>query len=87
MHDWQHNLIFAVIAIPLLWDVHMAFAIDAWRRRYGSHVRPWLDAVAEFEALSSLATYRFEHPDDPFPVIDEDGHGGHLDGRGLGHPR
>jgi hypothetical protein len=86
MHDWQHNLIFAVVAIPLLWDVHIAFAIDAWRRRYGSHVRSWLEVVAEFEALSSLATYRFEHPADPFPTIEENDNDASLAGEGLGHP-
>ena len=67
MHDWQHNLLFAIIATPLLWDVHVAFAMEAWRARYGRHVRDWLACVGDFEALSSLATYRFEHPADPFP--------------------
>ena len=85
LHDWQHNLIFAVIAIPLLWDVHLALSMEAWRRRYGHHVRIWLDAVGEFEALSSLATYRFEHPDDPFPAI-VDRADALFDGTRIGHP-
>ncbi len=86
MHDWQHNMIFAIIALPLLWDVHIAFAMEAWRRRYGAQVRVWLQSVGEFEALSSLATYRFEHPDDPFPEIDETAADGRLAGAALGHP-
>src|SRR6185295_4142556 len=67
MHDWQHNLIFAIVAAPLMWDEHLAWAMEAWRTRYGSQVRVWLDAVGELEALSSLAAYRYEHPDDPYP--------------------
>ena len=86
MHDWQHNMIFAVIAMPLLWDVHIAFAMEAWRRRYGAQVRVWLQSVGEFEALSSLATYRFEHPADPFPEIDDTATDARLAGASLGHP-
>ena len=85
MHDWQHNPFFAVIAIPLLWDVHLAFAMEAWRGRFGRQVRTWLHSVGEFEALSSLATYHFERPADPFPVIDGGG-GAVFEGTGLGHP-
>ncbi len=86
MHDWQHNLIFAVVAAPLMWDEHLAWAMEAWRQRYGSQVRVWLDAVGEFEALSSLAAYRYEHPDDPYPEIVDAAPDAIFDGRALGHP-
>ena len=39
MHDWQHNLIFVGIALLLMWSTHLAWALEAWRRRYGRHVR------------------------------------------------
>ena len=86
MHDWTHNMIFAAIAIPLLWDVHLAWAMEAWRARYGAHVRVWLDAVGEFEALGSIAAYRYEHPDDPYPEIIDGSADAIFDGHGLGHP-
>ncbi|MGE0445149.1 MAG: DNA mismatch repair protein MutS [Vicinamibacterales bacterium] len=85
MHDWQHNPFVAVIAVPLLWDVHVAFAMEAWRARFGREVRTWLQSVGEFEAISSLATYRFERPDDPFPTLDDGPHA-LFEGAGLGHP-
>jgi hypothetical protein len=84
LHDWEHNLIFAPFAATLQWGTHLAWAIEAWRTRHGVHVRRWLDAVAEIEALSSLATYRYEHPADPFPEI-LDGPAT-FDGERLGHP-
>jgi MutS-like protein len=84
LHDWEHNLIFAPFAATLQWGTHLAWAIESWRARHGVHVRRWLDAVAEIEALSSLATYRYEHPADPFPEI-IDGPAT-FDGEGLGHP-
>jgi hypothetical protein len=69
LHDWQHNIIFAPIAAMLMWETHLAWAIERWRRAHGSGVRAWLDAAGQFEAFSSLAAYRFEHPADPFPEI------------------
>jgi DNA mismatch repair ATPase MutS len=40
--------------------------------------------VGEFEALGSLASYAYEHPQDPFPELVEDG--ACFEGEGLGHP-
>ena len=84
LHDWQHNQIFAPIGAVLLWGTHLAWAIEAWRRVHGRHVRAWLATVGEFEALSSLSAYRFEHPADVWaetadglPV---------FDGTDVGHP-
>jgi hypothetical protein len=70
---------------PLLGLVTQAtLAIEAWRNRVGPHVADWVRAVGELEALASLATHAFEHPDDPFPeVVDA---GPCFEGEGLGHP-
>jgi hypothetical protein len=87
LHDWQHNLIFLIVSIIFLWGTHVAWAIEAWRARHGRHIRGWLDAVAEFEALSSLSAFKFEHPGDPFPVIlTDEPLSAVFDAAGLGHP-
>jgi hypothetical protein len=88
MHDWQHNPLFAPIAALFMWGTHVAWAIEAWRRQHGAHVAVWLRTVGEFEALSSLSCYRYEHPADPFPEVDasEVPRGPLFDGAGLGHP-
>ena len=83
-HDWQHNQFFAPLAAALLWGTHLAWAIERWRSRHGGHVRAWLRLVGEFEALSSLAAYRYEHPDDVWPAIGEGD--ARFDARALGHP-
>jgi hypothetical protein len=80
----RRNQIFAPIAALWLIGTQTAFAVDAWRRRVGPAVPGWLDAVAEFEAIVALATYRYEHPEDPFPTLTD---GPALfDGRALAHP-
>ena len=87
LHDWQHNAIFAVLAAPLLWGTHLALAVEAWRRAHGRHVGDWLRISGEFEALASLSAYRYEHPDDPFPEIDDSApRHAVFDGEALGHP-
>lgn len=56
----------------VLWTVNLAFAIEAWRKVFGPAVSGWLSAVGEMEALSSLASYSYEHPTDVFPEFTED---------------
>jgi hypothetical protein len=69
---------------------HVAVAVDGWLRRHGARVRVWIESVAELEALMSLAGYRYEHADDPFPeIVTVDGGARSeavFDGTGLGHP-
>ena len=85
LHDWQHNQFFAPIGAALLWGTHLAWAIEHWRRRYGSQVGTWLRTVGEFEALSSLSAYRYEHPSDTWPEI-IDAPEATFEGHDLGHP-
>src|SRR5262245_17483507 len=87
LHDWQHNAIFAALAAVVLWGTHLALSIEAWRRAHGRHVREWLRISGEFETLASFSAYRYEHPDDPFPELTDDGARPPLfEGLRLGHP-
>jgi len=83
--DWQRNLFFTPIAMAILWAAQVAMAIERWRKRCGPHVDDWIGGVGEFEALFSLAAYRYEHPHNSFPELEEDG-GGRLDAAALRHP-
>ncbi|MGH9352884.1 MAG: MutS-related protein [Terriglobia bacterium] len=85
--DGRDSMFVKIIEIPLLYTVQVGLAAEHWRRRWGGQVARWMDAVAEAEALLSLATYSFEHPEDPFPEF-----AGTPDGKpffeaeDLGHP-
>ncbi|MFC1627813.1 DNA mismatch repair protein MutS [Gemmatimonadota bacterium] len=82
--DAGRNVIFAPLAYGLLWHFHLALAIEAWRRKAGSQVGRWLESAGEYEAFCSLASYTWEHPDDPWPdLVDE---GPRFEGDDLGHP-
>jgi len=82
--DSRRNLFFAPIAFILLWPTQIAMAIELWRQQSGPAVERWLAAIGEIEAVSSLAGYAFEHPDDPFPELIEGGVV--FDAEQLGHP-
>ncbi len=77
--DWtdsRHNVFVRVLEIPLLFTLQLGYAAESWRRRHGSQLRDWVDAVGEIEALLSLASYSYEHPAYPFPDISESTEGG-----------
>ena len=84
--DARRNQLFAPFSYLLLWATSFAHAIDAWRAASGAAVPRWIAAVGEFEALGAMAGYAYEHPDDPFPVVESLDGGPLFDGDGLGHP-
>jgi hypothetical protein len=84
--EWAKNQFFAPIAFALAWTPIHAASVERWRARSGASVRRWLDAVADLEALSSLAGYAHEHPADPFPEIVPAAGGARVEGDALRHP-
>ena len=83
----RRNQMVGILVAPLLWTAQLGLAIEGWRRAFGSAVGDWLAMVGEIEALTSLATYAYEHPDLPFPTIsDDDDAGPRFDGEALTHP-
>jgi hypothetical protein len=65
--DSRDHVFIRLLGPLVLWDIHLVYAIERWRAICRAAVRRWLDAAGEIEALSSLAGYRYEHPDDVFP--------------------
>lgn len=84
LHHGQHNGVFALLGRVLLWPLQVAFTVEAWRTECGAALAGWLGAAGEFEALCAVATYAYEHPDDPFPEILEGDPC--FEAEGLAHP-
>jgi len=83
LSEQRKNLMVGWLRVPLLYTLHVALAAERWRRAFGMSVRGWVEAAGRFEALSSLAQYSFEHPEDPFPAFVEGR--ARLRGQGIGH--
>jgi hypothetical protein len=54
-----------------LWDFHVLFALERWRRVAGVRVREWMDVIGEVDALSALAGARRDNADWCMPEMDE----------------
>ncbi|HEV2575842.1 MAG TPA: mismatch repair protein [Acidobacteriaceae bacterium] len=84
MMEQRGNFMVRIFDAPLLYSVQLSGAAQAWKRRHGESLDRWLHALAELEALQSLATYSFEHPSDPFPELLD--YGPRFEATELGHP-
>ncbi|HZE23320.1 MAG TPA: hypothetical protein VE054_04955 [Blattabacteriaceae bacterium] len=86
LDDSRHNWFVRIFDIPLLYSMQIAFALERWRRTYGCGIKAWLEVVGEIEALSSIAAYAYEHPEDPFPEFAPPEAEICFHGDALGHP-
>jgi hypothetical protein len=89
LYSWiasRGNPVIVAIRGWFLLETQVAFAVEAWRARFGTMVEPWLRRLGEIEALSSLAGYAFEHPADPFPEILPASAPAQIQAEGLKHP-
>ncbi len=68
--DAVRNEFVRPFAMVLLVRSQAAVAIDRWHTAHRGDLAAWLDGIGELEALCSLGTFAFEHPDDPFPVLE-----------------
>lgn len=82
--DARNNEVWRFFVGPvLMWDVQWVAALERWRLRAGKHVRAWLEAIGDVEALASLAGLAFEQPDYAFPEIAAEPR---FEATSLGHP-
>lgn len=82
--DSRDNVFVRILEIFVLWTPFLALAAEEWRRSNGPAVRQWLDATGQMEALCSLASHAFEHPQDPFAEYSEGV--ACLEAEAIGHP-
>jgi hypothetical protein len=77
----------AILHFPVqaltLWDFHVMFALERWRRRSGARVGGWLRALAELDGLALLATTRRDNPTWAVPQI---GTAPDVTADAIGHP-
>lgn len=60
---------FLVPSLLFCLGTHAAISIARWKREYASAMTLWLEAWAEFEALTALGTYAYEHPEYTYPEM------------------
>ncbi len=74
--DWlasRHNLFVRTFDGFVFFTPLCVAALESWRDRHGRSVSEWITRLGEIEALSSLAGYAYEHPQNSWPQFAEDG--------------
>lgn len=85
LSDARHSaLLHFFLQVLFLWDFHTLHGLERWQRDAGPHVRRWLTALGDFEALCALAGLRHDNPDWAFPRVDRAE--GRFAAGELGHP-
>jgi len=83
--DLRFNfVVFIPLDILLLWDLQQVIALEKWKHQNQKHVMQWFKALGEIEAVSSLATMSFNHPEWCFPILKEEHF--FIEGKKIGHP-
>ena len=78
------SILYYPAQMVLLWDIQVLRLLERWRRSSGTHVRRWLAAAGEWDAIAALSVLAHDHPDWAFASIDSPGETIAADG--LGHP-
>jgi hypothetical protein len=84
--EMRRSALLALLGTPVLAFTQFAMAIEIWRKDHGAAAAKWISAIGELEALTSLGTYAFEHPELPFPEIVADSEGPRFEGEAVAHP-
>ena len=84
LFEARRNQFVALLGPLVLYQTHLALAMERWRVVNRGHLLKWIQAVARFEAYSSLACFAFEYAGCPFPEIVNDGP--ILKAKNLAHP-
>lgn len=83
--DQRNNMLVAVILNGLFfWELKQMMKIESWKEEYAGALPQWLKAIAQMDAICSLATYAYNHPGYIYPEITDKPF--RLQATSLGHP-
>ncbi len=75
---------FIPLNILLFWDLQQMLSFEKWKKSNKDKIMNWCDALGQMEAMNSIATVAFNHPDWVFPQIAPEH--GTFTATALGHP-
>lgn len=68
--DQRNNVFMYVILNGLFfWELRQIMRIEAWKEQYAAELPGWLNAIGQIDALNSLATFAYNHPDYTYPTL------------------
>ena len=83
--DLRNNqLLYVILEGSIFFQLQQIVRIERWKERYGKQVIGWLSVVGELDALCSLATFAYNHPEYTYPAIADKPF--RFQARNMGHP-
>ncbi|MDR0429209.1 MAG: DNA mismatch repair protein MutS [Tannerellaceae bacterium] len=82
--DQRGTLTGVLLNIFTFRDIRAVISIEKWNMNYGKCIKQWFNTLAQFDALSSLGGFYFNHPDYTFPEITDSYF--KMSGKSIGHP-
>jgi hypothetical protein len=79
----RYNFFSIFLNIGILWDLKYVWQLEKWKAEQKDYLLQWFDSLAEFEAISSIATLHYNNQDWVFPKIKSDSS---VIAKELGHP-
>lgn len=70
--DLRNNqFLYVLLEGSIFFQLQEIVRIERWKVRYGQHISEWLETVGELDALCSLRTFAYNHPQYTYPELTE----------------
>lgn len=70
--DLRNNqFLYVLLEGSIFFQLQEIVRIERWKVRYGQHISKWLETVGELDALCSLGTFAYNHPQYTYPELTE----------------
>lgn len=70
--DLRNNqFLYVLLEGSIFFQLQEIVRIERWKVRYGQHISEWLETVGELDALYSLGTFAYNHPQYTYPELTE----------------
>lgn len=70
--DLRNNqFLYVLLEGSIFFQLQEIVRIERWKVRYGQHINEWLETVGELDALCSLGTFAYNHPQYTYPELTE----------------
>ena len=70
--DLRNNqFLYVLLEGSIFFQLQEIVRIERWKVRYGQYISKWLETVGELDALCSLGTFAYNHPQYTYPELTE----------------
>lgn len=70
--DLRNNqFLYVLLEGSIFFQLQEIVRIERWKARYGQRISKWLETVGELDALCSLGTFAYNHPQYTYPELTE----------------